>query len=284
MLQQTPVPRVLPVYQAWLDALARSSGDLASRNPSGEAVRAWGRLGYPRRALRLHGAATAIAERHAGIVLADYDEPQGPTGYRGLHRGTAVASFAYGRRHAVLDTNVRRVLARACTPREQYPATAVSAAERALAGSLDLPEEPAHAAAWAAASMELGALVCTAKSPRCDGVPDRRAVRLARGGQPRVHRPCPQGPELCGHRAPAVRQRFLLAVLRDAATRPGRGGHAVRRVGPPTRSSAAGPCAACSRTDWRCAPATNHYRFQRPSGGQPVKPMKRRAPGTVISR
>src|SRR5688572_31095378 len=70
MLQQTPVARVLPVHEAWLERWPTPAA-LASA-PSGEAVRAWGRLGYPRRALRLHAAATAITEQHGGEVPDDY--------------------------------------------------------------------------------------------------------------------------------------------------------------------------------------------------------------------
>ena len=66
MLQQTPVVRVLPVHEEWLRRWPAPAALAAE--PAGEAVRAWGRLGYPRRALRLHAAATAIVERHDGTV------------------------------------------------------------------------------------------------------------------------------------------------------------------------------------------------------------------------
>jgi A/G-specific adenine glycosylase len=209
MLQQTPVSRVLPVYQAWLERWPKP-GDLAAE-PSGEAVRAWGRLGYPRRALRLHGAATAIAERHGGVVPADYDELRALPGI-GDYTAAAVASFAYGRRHAVLDTNVRRVLARACSA-QQYPATAVSAAERALAVSL-LPQEPAGAAAWAAASMELGALICTAKSPRCAHCPVAELCAWRLAGSPEHTGPARKGQSYAGTDRQC--RGALLAVLRAA--------------------------------------------------------------------
>ncbi len=119
MLQQTPVSRVLPVYEQWLARWPRPA-DLAKDAP-GEAVRAWGRLGYPRRALRLHGAATAITERHGGDVPTDHAQLLALPGI-GEYTAAAVASFAYGQRHAVLDTNVRRVFARAVTG-VQYPRT-----------------------------------------------------------------------------------------------------------------------------------------------------------------
>jgi A/G-specific adenine glycosylase len=209
MLQQTPVNRVLPMYEAWLERWPKP-GDLAAE-PSGEAVRAWGRLGYPRRALRLHAAATAITERHGGVVPADYTELRALPGV-GDYTAAAVASFAYGRRHAVLDTNVRRVLARACSG-EQYPATSVSAAERTLAEAL-LPEEPSMAAAWAAASMELGALVCTAKGPRCEICPvvDLCAWRAA--GSPEHTGPARKGQSYAGTDRQC--RGALLAVLRAA--------------------------------------------------------------------
>jgi A/G-specific adenine glycosylase len=166
MLQQTPVARVLPVHAAWLERWP-TPADLAAES-TGEAVRMWGRLGYPRRALRLHAAAVAIVERHDGAVPMSYDELLALPGV-GDYTASAIASFAFGQRHAVLDTNVRRVLARAVSGVE-FPAPAVTRAERDVATCL-LPEDPATAATWAVATMELGALVCTARQPSCDACP-----------------------------------------------------------------------------------------------------------------
>src|SRR4051794_32456145 len=179
MLQQTPVSRVLPVYEQWLRRWP-TPGDLASAG-SGDAVRAWGRLGYPRRALRLHAAATAIVDRHDGAVPADYQALIALPGV-GDYTAAAVASFAYRRRHVVLDTNVRRVLTRVVTSRE-FPATAVTRAERELAGAL-LPDDGPTAAAWAVATMELGATVCVAASPRCDDCPLLDLCGWRRAGYP----------------------------------------------------------------------------------------------------
>ena len=117
MLQQTPVARVLPVHEAWLERWP-TPASLAAE-PSGEAVRAWGRLGYPRRALRLHAAAVAIVGRYDGAVPDSYDELITLPGV-GDYTAAAVASFAFGRRHVVLDTNVRRVL-RQGTGRRRVP-------------------------------------------------------------------------------------------------------------------------------------------------------------------
>jgi A/G-specific adenine glycosylase len=209
MLQQTPVSRVLPVYQEWMTRWP-GPGDLAAE-ASGEAVRAWGRLGYPRRALRLHGAATAIAERHGGLVPDDYTELKALPGI-GDYTAAAVASFAYGRRHAVLDTNVRRVLARAYSG-QQYPANSVSAAERALAERI-LPEQDARAAAWAAASMELGALVCTARNPACARCPVAGLCAWREAGSPEHAGPARRGQSYAGTDRQC--RGALLAVLRAA--------------------------------------------------------------------
>lgn len=176
MLQQTPVPRVLPVWRAWLDEWPTPAALAAE--PSGAAVRAWGRLGYPRRALRLHAAATAIVERHGGSVPQEYDELRRLPGV-GDYTASAVASFAFGRRHVVLDTNVRRVLARVVSGK-QWPPRSVTAAERTVAQSLIPAAEPAT---WAVAVMELGALVCTPK-PRCSVCPVESLCAWRRTGSP----------------------------------------------------------------------------------------------------
>ncbi len=166
MLQQTPVSRVLPVYEQWLTRWPTPAALAAA--PAGDAVRAWGRLGYPRRALRLHAAATAILDEHGGDVPDSYEDLLALPGV-GDYTAAAVASFAYRRRHVVLDTNVRRVLARAVRGVE-FPATAVTRAERDLATAM-LPPDGPTAAAWAVATMELGALVCVAATPRCSTCP-----------------------------------------------------------------------------------------------------------------
>jgi len=166
MLQQTPVARVLPVYAAWL-ARWPAPASLAAAAP-GDAVREWGRLGYPRRALRLHMTAQALVARHDGEVPASLDALLALPGI-GAYTAAAVASFAFGQRHAVLDTNVRRVLARLVSG-QQLPPPSTSAAERRLAEAL-LPERPAVAAQWSVAVMELGALVCTAARPQCASCP-----------------------------------------------------------------------------------------------------------------
>jgi len=181
MLQQTPVARVLPEYLSWI-ARWPTPAALAAE-PAGEAIRQWGRLGYPRRALRLHETATILVARHGGTVPADLDALRALPGI-GSYTAAAVASFAFGQRHAVLDTNVRRVLARLVAGQPWAgTASSVSVAERRLAESL-LPAEPAVAARWSVAVMELGALVCTAAGPRCGDCPVARECAWLTAGRP----------------------------------------------------------------------------------------------------
>lgn len=161
MLQQTPVNRVIPHLEAWLERWPRPA-DLADEPPA-EAVRQWANLGYPRRALWLHRAATEIRDRHDGEVPRDVDALLALTGI-GDYTSRAVAVFAYGDRHPVVDTNTRRVLARAIDGAAQPgpPSRGDLAAMAAI-----LPEDDAEAAVVNAATMELGAVVCTARAPRC---------------------------------------------------------------------------------------------------------------------
>ncbi|ASU85741.1 adenine glycosylase [Nocardiopsis gilva YIM 90087] len=210
MLQQTPVVRVRPAWEAWMDRWP-TPADLAAE-PSGEAVRMWNRLGYPRRALNLHACAREIVDRHNGEVPDSHADLLALPGI-GPYTAAAVASFAFGQRHAILDTNVRRVLARADTGIE-YPPKTQSKAELRLAESL-LPPEADVAALWGVAIMELGALVCTARSPACADCPiaDKCAWRLA--GKPAHDGPPRRGQTYAGTDR-QVRGR-LLAVLRDAS-------------------------------------------------------------------
>ena len=208
MLQQTPVARVLPVYDAWVQRWPTPASLAAA--PSGEAVRAWGRLGYPRRALRLHAAAEAIVERHDGEVPADPEDLRALPGV-GDYTAAAVAAFAFGRRIAVLDTNVRRVLARAVTGVE-FPGAAVTRAERSLAESL-LPADPPTAATWSVAVMELGALVCTAAQPRCTACPVQELCAWVLAGKPAYDGPPRRGQAWAGTDR-QCRGR-LMAVVRD---------------------------------------------------------------------
>jgi A/G-specific adenine glycosylase len=209
MLQQTPVARVLPVHEAWLRRWP-TPADLAAET-TGEAVRAWGRLGYPRRALRLHAAASVIAEQHHNQVPASYDDLRALPGI-GDYTAAAIATFAYGRRHVVLDTNVRRVLGRTRQGVE-FPAASVTRVEREAALAV-LPEDESTAATWSVAVMELGALVCTASSPRCGDCPVADLCAWRAAGHPAYDGP-PRKAQAWAGTDRQCRGR-LLAVLRDS--------------------------------------------------------------------
>jgi A/G-specific adenine glycosylase len=207
MLQQTPVPRVEPVWRAWLTRWPEPA-DLAAEEP-GEAIRGWGRLGYPRRALRLHAAANAIVERHGGAVPTSYHELRALPGV-GDYTAAATAVFAFGHRHPVLDTNVRRVLARAVGGTAR-PSPTATAAERRRAESL-MPDDAGTAATWAVAVMELGALVCTARSPRCGACPLATACAWRLAGAPAAVSPARRGQPWSGTDRQA--RGRLMAVMR----------------------------------------------------------------------
>lgn len=165
MLQQTPVNRVVPHLEAWL-ARWPTPADLAA-SPPGDAVTQWANLGYPRRALWLHRAAVEMRDRHDGVVPRDIDALLALTGI-GDYTARAVAVFAYGDRHPVVDTNTRRVLARAIDGRAQ-PGPPHRRDLEAM--EAELPADIAEAAIVNAAAMELGAIVCTARAPKCEACP-----------------------------------------------------------------------------------------------------------------
>ncbi|MDT4969902.1 MAG: A/G-specific adenine glycosylase [Pseudonocardiales bacterium] len=166
MLQQTPVARVRPAYDAWLKRWPTPAALAA--DSTGEAVRMWGKLGYPRRALRLHECAGELVNRFGGAVPSDVDALLSLPGV-GAYTARAVAAFAFGHRQPVVDTNVRRVVARAV--RGQGAAGPPSTVRDLAAVEALLPDDPPQAARFSIALMELGALVCTARAPRCGECP-----------------------------------------------------------------------------------------------------------------
>lgn len=210
MLQQTPVVRVLPVWREWLERWP-SPADLAAA-PSGDAVRHWGRLGYPRRALRLHAAATAMVRDHDGEVPSTYTELLALPGV-GDYTAAAVAAFAFGRRETVVDTNIRRVHARLIGG-AALPAPALTAAEMKRAAAL-LPADRALSVRWNAAVMELGATVCTARSPLCDACPVLDVCAWVAAGRPAPEY-VPKGQSWAGTDRQV--RGAIVAVLRDADT------------------------------------------------------------------
>ena len=188
MLQQTPVARVIPAYGAWLERWPTPAA-LAADAP-GEAVRMWGRLGYPRRALRLHAAAVTVVAEHDGELPRTVAQLLTLPGV-GAYTARAVAAFAYGQRVPVVDTNVRRVVARAVEGVADAP---VTTRDLVLVEGL-LPAGERAAATASIALMELGALVCTARAPRCPTCPVRGRCAWLAAGRPELRAPVrrPQG-------------------------------------------------------------------------------------------
>src|ERR1700759_4277329 len=197
MLQQTPVSRVLPAHREWLRRWPTPAALAA--DPPGEAVRQWGRLGYPRRALRLHEAAPIVTERHGGVIPDSYDELLALPGV-GRYTAAAIASFAYRQRHPVLDTNVRRVLSRLITGAE-FPGKTTSAAEWRLAEKR-LSVGPAGAAPGGGGGDGARRAGVHGGPAPVRGVPGVGRLHLAGGGPPGRGGPA-GGPALRGHR-PAV--------------------------------------------------------------------------------
>jgi A/G-specific adenine glycosylase len=184
MLQQTPVVRVIPRLEAWLERWPGPAALAAS--PVADAVRAWDRLGYPRRALNLHAAAVAITSLHGGVVPRELDALLALPGV-GDYTARAVAAFAYGERHPVVDTNVRRVIARAVVG--QAVAAPPSTRRDLEAMSALLPAYAPDARLFNAAMMELGALVCTARVPRCSDCPLLAQCAWSAAGYPEYNGP-----------------------------------------------------------------------------------------------
>jgi A/G-specific adenine glycosylase len=179
MSHQTAVARVEPLWRDWLTRWP-TPADLAADAP-GEAVRAWRRLGYPRRALRLHEAARAIVDRYQGEV-PDTEEALRTLPGIGAYTAAAVACFAFRRPAVVVDTNVRRVLVRTLLG-EAQAAPAMNRTERELAAHA-MPTNPDDAVIWNVAAMEVGALVCTARAPRCGTCPVADLCVWNRTGRP----------------------------------------------------------------------------------------------------
>ena len=160
MLQQTPVNRVLPVYEAWMKRWPTAAS--LSRATPAEVITAWGRLGYPRRALRLHECAKEITHNLKGKIPESQAELRALPGI-GEYTAAAITAFAFEKRSLVLDINIRRLFARLFDGVET-PTQAATKVEKSRYEEL-IPKKDPHL--WAAATMELGAVICTSQSPKC---------------------------------------------------------------------------------------------------------------------
>lgn len=179
MSQQTPVARVEPVWREWLERWP-GPAELAAAS-SGDVIRMWGKLGYPRRALRLQECALVVVDKYNGTVPTDVDALLSLPGI-GDYTARAVACFAHGQRVPVVDTNVRRVVARAV--RGVAEAGPPSSRRDLDAVTALLPDGREDAVEFSVAIMELGALVCTARSPKCDDCPLAPSCAWVAAGRP----------------------------------------------------------------------------------------------------
>lgn len=182
MLQQTSVIRVLPKWNEWMQRWP-TPADLASASTA-DVIIAWGRLGYPRRALRLHECAKIITDRYAGNVPESLEALRALPGV-GDYTAGAIAAFAFSAKTLVLDINIRRLFCRVIDGIES-PKPTLSKQEQVLRTEL-LPKNDAHV--WAAATMEFGALVCTARNPRCEQCPLASLCQWKAAGYPASEEP-----------------------------------------------------------------------------------------------
>lgn len=220
MLQQTPVSRVEPMWHQWLERWP-TPADLAAASQA-DAVRAWGRLGYPRRAQRLWECARVLVRDHGGELPRTEPALRELPGI-GEYTAAAVMSFAFGQRSVVLDTNVRRVIGRVWHA-QPLPATHLTRVERGDAESL-VPQDPSLAQYWNAGAMELGALICTARAPRCDVCPIAPSCAWLAVGTPRLAE-APRRSQAWEGTDRQVRGK-VLALLRAASAPINVSGHAA---------------------------------------------------------
>jgi A/G-specific adenine glycosylase len=224
MLQQTPVARVEPIWLAWVARWPTPSATAAAG--VAEVLRAWGKLGYPRRAKRLHECATVIAEQFDDVVPSGVETLLTLPGV-GAYTARAIACFAYQQRVPVVDTNVRRVVARAVHGKAD-----AASSPRDFDDVAALLPNDADAPRFSVALMELGATVCTARAPRCGLCPLSACAWRSRGypaGAParRVQRYAGTDRQvrgrlldvLRGNDSPVTREQLDIVWLSDTAQR-----------------------------------------------------------------
>ena len=177
MLQQTQVDRVLPKWLTWMDIWPTPQA--LAQAPLSDVLRAWQGLGYPRRAMRLHTCAQRIVSEFGGVVPSTQSQLLSLPGV-GHYTAAAIAAFAFQQPTVVLDTNIRRVIVRAWTA-QALPTTHLTQREVAFASDLVREHDGAQ---WSAAVMELGALICTSRAPKCDQCPIQASCAWLAAGQP----------------------------------------------------------------------------------------------------
>lgn len=173
MLQQTQVPRVVPKWEGFLASFPTPAACAAAA--VGEVVRAWQGLGYNRRAVNLHRAATVVVDEHGGTMPSTLEGLLALPGV-GPYTARAVLVFAYERDVGLVDTNAGRVVARAVAGRALAPREAQAVADAAVPAG--------RAWAWGSAVFDLGASVCVKRNPRCAVCPVSGECAWARAGWP----------------------------------------------------------------------------------------------------
>jgi A/G-specific adenine glycosylase len=173
MLQQTQVARVVPRWEAFVARWPTPAACAA--DPAADVVRMWAGLGYNRRALNLHRCATAVVERHGGRLPDALGSLVSLPGI-GPYTARAVLAFAHGRDVGVVDTNAARVVTRAVAGRTLSGAALQAEADEAV--------PPGRGWEWNQAVLDLGATVCVARRPRCEGCPLRPMCAWAIAGGP----------------------------------------------------------------------------------------------------
>ncbi len=205
MLQQTPVERVLPYYVAWLERWPTNAS--LAQAPTAEVIRAWGGLGYNRRAVGLQRASAAI-ELAGGAFPREVNALLSLPGV-GPYTASAIASFAFERRAAVADTNIARVLARVvlgAAAQRGVSAFLVTATAECLLPVRNVRDHNL-------ALMDLGALVCTARRPACGACPVRSVCAWRAAGYPAATVPARPSPRFDGT-ARFARGRIIDALRR----------------------------------------------------------------------
>ncbi len=207
MLQQTRASVVVPYYERFLRELP-TVRDLAGA-PEERVLALWSGLGYYRRARMLHAAAKEVAVAHHGVVPSELDELRRLKGV-GAYTAGAVASIAFGRRAAVVDGNVARVLARLFAIEDDVKTARGSARLWQLAERL-VPDGDGDPGDWNQALMELGATICVPRAPRCAGCP---AIAFCAGREQGI---AERLPRIAPKKAPIAVKRVALVLASDRA-------------------------------------------------------------------
>ena len=196
MLQQTQVATVIDYYQRWM-ARFPDAATLAAA-PVDDVLHAWQGLGYYSRARNLHAAARAITQKFGGVFPCELEQIRELPGV-GPYTAAAVATFAFDQPTPPVDGNIIRVTARLLDYRKPVDVAAGLSALRSVAQAWQPDVEEGGAGMLNEALMELGALICTPRSPRCSACPVRLFCQAQEPETLPVKRPRPKMVELDEH-------------------------------------------------------------------------------------